>query len=63
MRHIRVSARTAAQAKHLLKERLLDRPSFGSGRVMTPQSSFADLVEVWLADLDLQDLADGTKQI
>lgn len=62
IRHVRVTARTAAQAKLVLKERLLDRPAFGSTRVLTPQSSFADLVEVWLADLDIQQLAEGTKQ-
>ncbi|MCX6397444.1 MAG: tyrosine-type recombinase/integrase [Propionibacteriales bacterium] len=62
IRHVRVSGRTAAQARQVLKERLLDRPTFGSARVLTSQSSFADLVEVWLADLDLQRLAEGTKQ-
>lgn len=62
IRHVRVTARTAGQARLVLKERLLDRPAFGSTRVITPQSSFADLAEVWLADLDLQRLAEGTKQ-
>lgn len=62
IRHVRVTARTAAQARLILKERLLNRPSFGSTRVLTPQSSFADLIEVWLADLQLQPLAEGTKQ-
>src|SRR5215207_7573341 len=62
VRHVRVTARSAAQARLLLKERLLNRPSFGSARVLTPQSSFADLTEVWLADLDIQELAEGTKQ-
>jgi integrase len=62
IRHVRVTARTAAQARQALKERLLDRPTFGSTRVLTPQSSFADLAEVWLADLDIQRLAEGTKQ-
>jgi integrase len=41
---------------------LLDRPAFGSTRVLTAQSSFADLTEVWLADLDIQRLAEGTKK-
>jgi integrase len=62
IRHIRVTARTAAQAQLVLKERLLIRPLFGSTRDLTPQSSFAVLAEVWLADLDLQQLAEGTKQ-
>jgi Phage integrase, N-terminal SAM-like domain len=62
LRHVRVTARTAAQARQVLKERLLDRPTFGSTRVLTPQSTFADLAEVWLVDLAIQRLAEGTKQ-
>lgn len=62
LRHVRVTARTAAQARQVLRERLLDRPTFGSTRVLTPQSTFADLAEVWLADLAIQQLAEGTKQ-
>lgn len=62
MRHVRVTARTAALARQVLKERLLDRPAFGSTSVLTAQSSFAVLVKVWLADLDIQQLAEGTKQ-
>lgn len=41
IRHVRVPARTAAKARHVLKERLLDRPTFASTRVLTPQSTFA----------------------
>jgi len=62
IRHVRVTARTAARARQVLRERLLDRPTFGSARVLTPQSSSADLAEVWLADLEIQRLAEGTKQ-
>lgn len=62
VRHVRVTARTAAQARRVLRERLLNRPAFGSTRVLTPQSGFVDLIEVWLADLDLAPLAEGTKQ-
>jgi integrase len=62
IRHVRVTARTAARAQLVLKERLLDRPTFGSTRVLIAQSSFSHLTEVWLTDLDLQPLAEGTKQ-
>lgn len=62
LRHVRVTARTAAEARLILKQRLLDRPSFGATRGLTPHSSFADLAELWRADLDLQNLAEGTKQ-
>jgi hypothetical protein len=62
LRHVLVTARTAAQARQILRERLLERPTFGSTRVLTPQSTFADLAEVWLAGLAIQRLAEGTKQ-
>jgi hypothetical protein len=62
VRHVRVTAPTAAIARQVLKLRLLDRPAFGSARVLTPQSTFADLTSVWLADLNIQRLAEGTKQ-
>lgn len=62
MRHVRVTARTAAQARLILKERLLARPSFGATRGLTPQSTFAELGELWQPDLDMQNLAEGTKQ-
>lgn len=62
LRHVRVTARTAAQAQRVLRERLVNRPTFGSTKALMPQSTFADLVEVWLADLAVQQLAEGTKQ-
>jgi len=45
-----------------LKERLLDRPGFGGGGVLDLTSSFRDLADLWLEDLDLQNLSDGTKE-
>ncbi len=62
VRHVRVCARSAARARQVLRERLLERPLFGGGRTLSPQSSFADLTEVWLSDLAVQKLAEGTKQ-
>lgn len=62
VRHVRVSARSAARARQVLRERLLGRPLFGGGRTLSPQSGFADLAEVWLTDLAVQKLAEGTKQ-
>jgi integrase len=62
MRQVRVSARSAALARTLLKERLLTRPGFGSAGVLRPDSGFTELAAVWLADLALRDLAEGTKQ-
>ena len=62
VRQVRVRGRTAEQARQRLKQRLLTRPGFESGGMLRPDSSFADLAEVWLADLELRDLAEGTKQ-
>jgi integrase len=40
----------------------VNRPTFGGTKALMPQSTFADLVEVWLADLAVRHLAEGTKQ-
>ncbi len=62
IRHVRITARTAEQARSRLKQRLLSRPGFASGGVLQPSSSFVELAELWLADLEMRDLAEGTKQ-
>ncbi len=62
MRHVRITARTAEQARSGLKQRLLSRPGLDSGGVLSPSSSFVELVELWLADMEVRDLAEGTKQ-
>lgn len=62
MRHVRVRAKTAEQARSKLKQRLLARPGFEGGGVLRPESSFVELAELWLADLEFRDIAEGTKQ-
>ncbi|GAA4192509.1 hypothetical protein GCM10022288_24860 [Gryllotalpicola kribbensis] len=54
------ASRSAAQAR--LKARLASRSGYGSGGVLSLASPFGDLVELWLADLDLQELSEGTKK-
>lgn len=61
VRQVRVRARTAEQARAELKQRLLSRPGFGNGGVLRPDSSFVELAELWVADLELRDIAEGTK--
>lgn len=56
------ATRTAEQARSTLKQRLLSRPGFDNGGVLKSSNSFLELAELWLADLDLRDLATGTKQ-
>lgn len=55
MRRVQATGRTRKAAEHRLKEKLAERRSrtvsFGE---LTPDSSFARLVEIWLEDLDLE---------
>jgi integrase len=53
-------SQSAAQA--LLKERLLTRSGYGTSGMLSLSSSFSDLVALWQADLELQDLVDQTKE-
>ena len=60
-----VTARGESQsaAKANLKLRLLNRSGCGTSGMLSLSSSFGDLVALWLADLELQDLVDQTKGI
>lgn len=62
LRKVTATASSPSAAKALLKERLLDRAGYGSGGQLSLSSSFGDLVALWLADLDLRELAAGTKE-
>jgi hypothetical protein len=62
LRRVSASASSAAAARRQLMQKLQERPGHGNGGVLTPSSSFNDLAELWLADLELRDLAIGTKQ-
>ena len=59
---MRASGPTVAAARTRLMERLRERPSLPSSGVLRPTSSFADLADLWLADLELRDLAGNTKE-
>lgn len=62
LRRVEATADSPALARSLLKERLLNRSGYGSGGQLSHASRFGDLVTLWLADLDLRDLAEGTKE-
>lgn len=62
VRQVRVFASTATAAQNLLKERIRDRPVMPGSGVLQPTSAFADLADLWLADLDVRDLAENTKE-
>ena len=61
VRQVRVRARTADRARSILRQRLVSRPGFGSDGVLRPDSSFSELAELWLADLEARDIAESTK--
>ncbi|WP_426592663.1 site-specific integrase [Cellulomonas sp. McL0617] len=48
-------------ARARLKERLVDRAGYGSGGVLSVASPFADLCDLWLTELEIRDISEGTK--
>ncbi|NYI78937.1 tyrosine-type recombinase/integrase [Nocardioides panzhihuensis] len=49
----------AAEAE--LKLRIANRTGYGAGGLLSASSPFPDLCELWLADLELRDIVDNTK--
>jgi integrase len=62
LRKVTATAPTRRGAQMLLKERLASRAGFGSGGVLNVSSGFDELCDLWLADLDLRDISEGTRQ-
>ena len=62
VRQVRASAPTAAAAQNRLKERIRERPAIPSSGVLQQTSPFTDLADLWLADLEVRDLAENTKE-
>ena len=58
---VSATATSKKGAEALLKRRLVDRSGYGSGGVLSLASPFPDLAELWLADLELRDISEGTK--
>ena len=65
VRRVEATASSRKLAEHRLKEKLAQRATrAGGSRQLTPDSSFKELVEVWLADLDLEGgLAPSTRAL
>jgi integrase len=61
LRDVTATAGTRSLAQAELKERLLHRPGYGSGGMLALSSPFGQLADLWLADLELRQLADKTK--
>ncbi len=53
LRQVRATGHTAAAARARLLERIRERPALPSAGVLRATSSFADLADLWLADLEL----------
>lgn len=62
LRRVTATARSPRAAQAELKARLLGRPGHGTGGVLGPSSSFSQLCDLWLADLELRDISEGTKE-
>ena len=62
LRKVTATAGSPSTARALLKERLLNRPGYGSGGALRLSSPFGNLAALWLADLRLRELAPATKQ-
>ncbi|MEJ7741616.1 MAG: hypothetical protein WKF73_03125 [Nocardioidaceae bacterium] len=61
LRRVTASAASVAAARSRLKEKLCDRPGYANGGAPQVSISFSELADLWLADLELRDLAEGTR--
>ncbi|MEO5664661.1 MAG: tyrosine-type recombinase/integrase [Nocardioides sp.] len=62
LRQVKATSTSHNNAVSELKTRLLTRPGYGRGGMLSLTSPFGDLVELWLADLALRELSEGTKK-
>ncbi|MGI8627730.1 MAG: tyrosine-type recombinase/integrase [Geodermatophilaceae bacterium] len=62
LRQVRATGPTAAAARSQLMERIRERPALPSAGALRPTSSFAELADLWLSDLEVRDLAGNTKE-
>lgn len=64
LRPVQATGSTRKQAEHNLKEVLARRSRIASGSTdLSGDSTFKRLVEIWLEDLDLQELAFSTREL
>lgn len=62
LRKVNATATSRSVARASLKERLLVRPGRGSGGLLSLASPFGDLVELWLADLEMREVTEETRE-
>jgi integrase len=62
LRPVSATGRTAAIAEAKLKQRIRDRRGYGPSGILNVSSAFTELAELWLADVEARDLAEGSKR-
>lgn len=62
LRKVTATAASERAPRARLKEKLVDRAGYGSGGPLSVASPFGELCELWLADLELRNISEGTKQ-
>lgn len=61
-RRVPATASSQRKAEAALKVKLTYRPGYGGAGVLGVSSSFGELCELWLDDLELRDISEGTKE-
>lgn len=62
LREVKATSSSPSKAIAELKSKLVTRPGYGRGGVLSLNSPFGDLAELWLADLAQREISDGTKK-
>lgn len=62
LREVKAASSSPNKATAELKSKLVTRPRYGRGGMLSLTSPFGDLAELWLADLVQREISEGTKQ-
>lgn len=61
LRKVTATAGSERAVRARLKERLVDRAGYGRGGLLSVASPFGELCDLWLADLAMREISEGTK--
>ncbi|QTE28630.1 tyrosine-type recombinase/integrase [Pengzhenrongella sicca] len=62
LRKVRATARSMRAVQSSIKDRLASRVGYGGGGLLSLSSPFGDLAQLWLEDLEVRDISEGTKE-